>query len=110
MKIVTDSTPVEEPKDPDKCNVFSLYKLFADESQLADARERYLKGGTGYGQFKKELLEVIIEYFRPYREKRKIYENDHEEVRRILRKGADKTRIEAMKVLTKVRGAVGINY
>ncbi len=110
MKIVTDSTPVEDPKDPNTCNVFSLYKLFADESQLADARERYLKGGTGYGQFKKELLEVIIEYFRPYREKRKMYENDHEEVRRILRKGADKTRIEAMKVLTKVRGAVGINY
>jgi tryptophanyl-tRNA synthetase len=110
MKIVTDSTPVEDPKDPDKCNVFALYKLFADESHIADAHERYLKGGTGYGQFKKELLEIIIEYFRPYREKRKIYENDHEEVRRILKKGADKTRIEAMKVLSKVREAVGIDY
>lgn len=110
MKIVTDSTPVEDPKDPDTCNVFALYKLFADESQLADARERYLNGGTGYGQFKKELLEVMIEYFRPYREKRKIYEDDHEEVRRILKKGADKTRVEAMKVLSKVREAVGINY
>lgn len=110
MKIVTDSTPVEDPKDPDKCNVFALYKLFASESQIADARERYLKGGTGYGQFKKELLEIIIEYFRPYREKRKIYESDHEEVRRILKKGAEKTRVEAMKVLSKVRGAVGINY
>lgn len=110
MKIVTDSTPVEDPKDPDKCNVFALYKLFASESQIADARERYLKGGTGYGQFKKELLEIIIEYFRPYREKRKIYESDHEEVRRILKKGAEKTRVEAMKVLSKVREAVGIIY
>jgi tryptophanyl-tRNA synthetase len=110
MKIVTDSTPVEDPKDPDTCNVFALYKLFADESQLADARERYLNGGTGYGQFKKELLEIIIEYFRPYREKRKIYEDDHEEVRRILKNGADKTRLEAMKGLSKVREAVGINY
>ena len=110
MKIVTDSTPVEDPKDPDRCNVFALYKLFATESQIADARERYLKGGTGYGQFKKELLEIIIEYFRPYREKRKIYENDHEEVRRILKRGGEKTRVEAMKVLTKVREAVGIIY
>jgi tryptophanyl-tRNA synthetase len=110
MKIVTDSTPVEDPKDADKCNVFSLYKLFATESQLKDMTERYSKGGTGYGQVKKELFELMIEYFRPYREKRKRYENDHGEVYNILKKGADKTRNVAAVTLKKVRDAVGINY
>jgi len=110
MGIVTDSTPVDDPKDPTKCNVFALYKLFATDSQLADMKERYLKGGTGYGQAKKELLELIIEYFRPYREKRKIFENDPAEVRRIMKNGADKTREVAAVTLKKVKDAVGINY
>lgn len=110
MSIVTDSTPVEEPKDPSKCNVFALYKLFASESQLADMKERYRKGGTGYGQAKKELLELMTEYFRPYREKRKIFENDPAEVYRIMKKGADKTREVAVVTLKKVKDAVGINY
>ena len=110
MKVVTDSTPVEEPKDAEKCNVFALYKLFASESQLKDMAGRYSKGGTGYGQVKKELFELMIEYFRPYRENRKKYENDHAEVYNILRKGADKTRNVAAVTLKKVKDAVGINY
>jgi len=110
MKIVTDSTPVEDPKDPDKCNVFALYKLFAPADKIEYTKERYLKGGTGYGQFKKELVELISEYFKPYREKRKIYESDPEEVRRILKKGAEKTRVVAMETLERVREATGINY
>ena len=110
MKIVTDSTPVEDPKDKDKCNLFALYKLFASESQLNDMAERYSKGGTGYGQVKKELFDLIIEYFRPYRENRKKYENDRGEVYNILKKGADKTRSVAAVTLKKVKDAVGINY
>jgi len=110
MKIVTDSTPVEDPKDTDKCNVFALYKLFASESQLNDMAGRYSKGGTGYGQVKKELFDLIIEYFGPYRENRKKYENDHGEVYNILKKGADKTRNVAAVTLKKVKDAVGINY
>jgi tryptophanyl-tRNA synthetase len=110
MKIVTDSTPVEDPKDPDTCNVYSLYKLFASKSQLNDMREVYLKGGTGYGQVKKDLLEIMIEYFRPYRENRKRYENDKAEVYNIMRKGADKTRNAASVTLKRVKDAVGINY
>lgn len=110
MKIVTDSTPVEDPKDPAQCSVFSLYRLFASAAETENMKERYLKGGTGYGQMKKELLEILIEYFRPYRERRKVFENDPAEVCRILQKGADKTREAASVTLKKVREAVGLNY
>ncbi|MCL1864369.1 MAG: tryptophan--tRNA ligase [Spirochaetes bacterium] len=110
MKIVTDSTPIEDPKDPDKCNLFSIYKFFAADSMLSDMKERYLKGGTGYGQVKNELLDLLIEYFKPYRENRKQFENDHGEVRAILKKGADKARSVASITLKRVKEAVGINY
>ena len=110
MKIVTDSTPVEDPKDPDSCSVFALYRLFAGQSEVESMKERYLKGGTGYGQVKKELLEILVEYFRPYREKRSIFENDPAEVCRILKMGAEKTREAASVTLSKVREAVGISY
>jgi len=110
MKIVTDSTPVEDPKDPSQCSLFALYRLFAGASETEQMRERYLKGGTGYGQVKKELLEILIEYFRPYREKRALLENDPAEVYNILEKGAEKTRAAAAVTLDKVRKAVGISY
>jgi tryptophanyl-tRNA synthetase len=110
MKIVTDSTPVEDPKDPEQCSVFALYRLFASPADVEAMKERYHKGGTGYGQVKKELLEILVEYFRPYRERRSIYENDPAEVNRILKKGAEKTREAASVTLGKVREAVGLNY
>jgi tryptophanyl-tRNA synthetase len=110
MKIVTDSTPVEDPKDPAKCNLFAIYKLFADDSLLSDMKERYTKGGTGYGQVKKELLDLLIEYFKPYRENRKQFENDHGEVYSILKQGAEKARSAAAITLKRVKDAVGINY
>ncbi len=110
MKIVTDSTPVEEPKDPEQCSIFALYRLFASTAETENMKERYLKGGTGYGQMKKELLEILVEYFRPYKERRKVFENDPGEVHRILQKGAVKTREAASVVLEKVREAVGLSY
>ncbi|MHC4365325.1 MAG: tryptophan--tRNA ligase, partial [Planctomycetota bacterium] len=69
MRIVTDSTGVEEPKDPDKCNVLALLKLFAPEDELADWENRYRSGGMGYGEVKKRLAELMIDYFKPFREK-----------------------------------------
>jgi len=110
MKIVTDSTPVEESKDPDTCNVFALYRLFADKDMTADMRERYLKGGMGYGQAKKELFELMWNYFTPFRQKRKIYEDDPGEVINILKKGAEKTRKVAVETLDRVKNAVGLAY
>ena len=70
MKIVTDSTPVEDPKDPDKCNVFALLKLVASPEELADWDNQYRSGGMGYGHAKKRLAELVVEYFKPYRDKR----------------------------------------
>ncbi|MBN2402790.1 MAG: tryptophan--tRNA ligase, partial [Spirochaetes bacterium] len=83
MKIVTDSTPVEEPKDPEKCNVFALYKLFADNKKTEDMRSRYKQGGMGYGEAKKELFGIIWEYFKDAREKRKLLEKDKEKIHKI---------------------------
>jgi tryptophanyl-tRNA synthetase len=110
MGIVTDSTPVEEPKDPEKCNLFALYKLFAEKEKIENLRDRYLKGGTGYGEVKKELLGLIWEYFRPFREKRTALAGDIGEVRNILKKGAAKTKAAAAVTLEKVKNATGINY
>ena len=110
MGIVTDSTPVEDPKDPEKCNLFALYRLFADKEKIENLRDRYLKGGTGYGDIKKELLGLIWEYFRPFREKRSALANDIGEVKNILNKGAVKTRAKAAITMEKVKNATGINY
>jgi len=110
MKIVTDSTPVEDPKNPDACTIFTLYRLFADKDRIENLRDRYASGGTGYGEVKKELLGLIWEHFRPFREKREMYEKDRGEVINILKKGADKTRAVALPTLEKVKDAVGLNY
>ena len=72
MSIVTDSLGVDDVKDPDKCNVFALYRVFATPEQTAILRQKYLTphGGFGYGHAKTALLEVLTEYLRPYREAR----------------------------------------
>ncbi len=110
MSIVTDSTSVEEPKDPDKCSVFALYKLFASPDAVTDVADRYRKGGIGYGEVKKELVELIWNYFTPYRERRDELMKDQPYVRRALLEGADKARYHANKTLRKVRKSVGATY
>jgi tryptophanyl-tRNA synthetase len=108
MKIVTDSTPVEAPKNPDKCNVFALLKLVASPEELAQWEDKYRKGGTGYGEAKKRLAELIVEYFRPYRQKRTELENNLDYVRQLLVKGAQRARAVADKTLAEAREAVGL--
>jgi tryptophanyl-tRNA synthetase len=108
MRIVTDSTPVEAPKDPEKCNVFALLRLVASENELAEWQDRYRKGGTGYGEAKTRLVELLIEYFEPYRDKRKELENNLDYVREVLNKGADRARPVAHKTFEDVRKAVGL--
>jgi len=110
MSIVTDSTPVEEPKDPEKCTVFALYKLFAPADAVSEMAGRYRAGGLGYGEVKKELLELIWDFFAPYREKRAELVADPARVRKILLEGADKARYHAVKTLRKVRKRVGAAY
>jgi tryptophanyl-tRNA synthetase len=110
MKIVTDSTPVEGVKDPEKCNLFALYRLFAGPDAIETMRDRYLKGGVGYGEVKKELLGLIWEYFAPFRKKRDELRGDRGEVIRILAKGAEKTRAVAVKTMARVKEVTGLAY
>jgi tryptophanyl-tRNA synthetase len=110
MRIVTDSTPVEAPKNPQTCNLFALYKLFAEPAKTETLKERYLKGGIGYGEVKKELFGLIWEYFAPFRERRKQLQNNKGDIAAILKKGADKTRPIAQETLQRVKKAVGLDY
>ncbi len=108
MRIVTDSTPVEKSKDPDTCNVFALLKLFASTDELAEWDKKYRSGGTGYSDAKKRLAELLIEYFKPYRQKRTEFEKNPDYVRNVLADGASRARMVARKTLEEVRKAVGL--
>ena len=108
MRVVTDSTPVEEPKDPDKCNVFALLKLVASKDELAEWDAKYRNGGTGYGAAKKRLLELLIEYFAPYRAKREELEKNPDYVHKVLEDGAARANAIASETLKKVKKAVGL--
>jgi len=108
MRIVTDSTPVEDPKDPEKCNVFALLKLVASPEELADWDSRYRNGGMGYGEAKKRLAELTIDYFKPYREKRAELENNLDEVKAMLRQGGERAKAVARQTLDEARRAVGL--
>jgi tryptophanyl-tRNA synthetase len=108
MRIVTDSTPVEEPKDPDKCNVFALLKLVASPEELAEWESKYRNGGMGYGQAKKRLAELMIDYFKPFRQKRTELENNIDYVKEVLAEGAKRARTVAAKTLAEARKAVGL--
>jgi len=108
MRIVTDSTPVEEPKDPEKCNVFALLRLVASEEELAQWEKRYRQGPMGYGEAKKRLAELMLDYFEPYRAKRAELENKLDYVKEFLIEGAAKAKKVAGQTLEKVRNAVGL--
>ena len=108
MRIVTDSTPIEEPKDPEKCNVFALLKLVAAPDELAEWDQKYRSGGLGYGTVKKRLAELLIEYLKPYRQKRAELENNLDFVEQVLRNGAERASAVARQTLERVRSAVGL--
>ena len=108
MGIVTDSTPVESPKDPTKCNVFALYSLFASEGEKAALEQKYRSGGMGYGEAKKALLAKVNEHFSTAREKRKELASRPGEVEDILKAGARRAREEARATIRLVRSAVGM--
>lgn len=108
MSIVTDSTPLEEPKDPDQSNVYKLYKLFATPEEDQAMREKFLAGGYGYGHAKKELIEKIWNYFAPARERRQELEKNPDYVKEVLRRGAERAREKAAEVMNRVRERAGI--
>lgn len=108
MRIVTDSKTVADKKDPDRCNVFALYKLFAFKDKCDQAADRYRSGGIGYGEVKEELVELIWQYFTPARAKREQLQSDPAGVENILRQGAEKARKLIQGTLKKARMAVGL--
>ncbi|MFH7319734.1 tryptophan--tRNA ligase [Desulfurivibrio sp. D14AmB] len=110
MAIVTDSTPVEQPKDPEKCNLYNIYKLFAPPERLAEVHGLYVNGGAMYGKIKLELTEILWEHFRQARERRDQFLADPGSVREILRRGAVKAREKAAATLELVRQRVGLKY
>jgi tryptophanyl-tRNA synthetase len=110
MRIVTDPTPVEEPKDPDNCNVFQIYRLFLNKGQEEALRARYLAGGLGYGEVKQELFVAARDFFAPYTERRKALLADPDGIRAILARGAEKARYVANKTMRKVRKKAGLTY
>ena len=107
MAIQTDSTPLEEPKDPDTCNVFNLYKIIASEAQTAEMRKNYLGGNYGYGHAKQALYELLVEKYAKEREAYHYYMNNLQEVDAALEKGAEKARKVAKEVLERVRTKLG---
>jgi tryptophanyl-tRNA synthetase len=108
MQIVTDSTPLEAPKDPDNCNVFALLKLFLDAQEIADVAGRYRAGGYGYGHAKKLLASRINEQFADARARYSDLEAHPDTVRDILREGGRKARATAEATMERVRAAAGI--
>jgi len=108
MRIVTDSTPLDQPKDPSTCNVFALYKLFATETERAELEARYRVSGFGYGTAKKALFEKLWGYFEPFRKRREELQKDPAYVEAVLKEGAERARVEARKTLSAARRAVGL--
>lgn len=107
MGITTDSTPLEEPKNPDTCNVFTLYALLADETQVSEMRQNYLGGNYGYGHAKKALLELIVNRYAEARAKYDKLMSEPELIEEQLQIGAEKVRPIANEVLKRVRASLG---
>ena len=107
MGIKTDSAALEEPKDPESCNVFAIYTLLAPESSIQALREKYLAGGMGYGYAKQLLFELILYRFENERKQFDYYHQHPEEVHLALVKGAEKARKVASEVLLRVRDKIG---
>jgi len=108
MSIVTDSTPVETPKDPDTSTIVQLYALIASKDEVDEMREQFRKGGRGYGDFKKQLFEKLWDYFAPMRKRRDEILRHKDYVESVLAQGAQRANSIAGEVMKRVRQAVGL--
>jgi tryptophanyl-tRNA synthetase len=109
MSIVTDSTSVEAPKDPERSTIIQLYSLFASKREVEEMQERFRKGGSGYGDFKKQLFEKLWEYFAPMRKRRQEILGDKSYIESVLTRGAERANLVADQVMKRVRAAVGLH-
>ncbi len=109
MRIVTDSTPVEAPKDPEACTIFQIYRLVADTGRVAEMADRYRAGGAGYGAAKQQLFEAVWCFLEPFRRRRAELAGDPGFVAGVLRRGAERARAEAACTLAAARRAMGVD-
>jgi len=109
MSIVTNSQTVDEPKNPDTCSIFSLYKNFAFPGQISALRERYLAGGMGWGHAKQELFEVMNAHLSPLRERYTVLMQNPEVIHSALKEGGLKARVLAAAKITQLRKIIGID-
>nr|WP_321464706.1 tryptophan--tRNA ligase [uncultured Desulfobulbus sp.] len=110
MAIQTDATPVEEPKDPDTCNLYALLKLFASQEKMAEVHDLYVNGGAAYGYLKQDLFELINDHFSAARTKKKELLDNSDYLRQVLRQGAEKARAKASMTMDMVRERMGLKY
>ena len=108
MSIITDSLGLEDVKNPSSCNVFKIFKLLANESQIKEMESKYMKGGFGYGHAKNELLDLITEKFSKEREIYFKLMNQPEKIEQKLKEGSEKARKIASSVLLRVKNKLGI--
>jgi tryptophanyl-tRNA synthetase len=108
MSIVTDSKPIEAPKNAATSTIFQLFSLFGSKEETDEMREKFAKGGTGYGDFKKQLFEKLWEYFSPMRKRREEILGDKLYVDNVLMRGAERANQVAGEVMARVRAAVGL--
>ncbi|HEB49472.1 MAG TPA: tryptophan--tRNA ligase [Desulfobulbus sp.] len=110
MAIQTDATPVEAPKDPDRCNLFALLRLFAPPEKLAEVHDLYVNGGAAYGYIKQDLFELIRDHFAEARLRKKELLDNPDYLRQVLARGAEKARARAAETMDLVRDRVGLSY
>jgi tryptophanyl-tRNA synthetase len=108
MRIVTDSRPMEQPKEPGTDHLFQLFSLFADDAQRDAMAATYRRGGFGYGEVKKALADLAVEYFAEARGRRQDFESHPERVRQVLGDGAATARRKAAEVLLRAQRACGV--
>ena len=108
MRILTDSKTMDDPKDPDTCNVFALYKLFANQDECQGLADRYRSGGMGYGDAKKELWAKFESHFSPMRAKREDLQNNLDYVESVLSDGAERAKEKITPTLDSARIAMGL--
>jgi tryptophanyl-tRNA synthetase len=106
-QIVTDSTPLEDPKNPDICNAFAIYKLLASSEQVEKMRKKYTEGGYGFGHVKRDILELILDKYQKQRSLYSHYMENKDELDKVLNEGAKKARLTAVEVLNRVREKSG---
>jgi tryptophanyl-tRNA synthetase len=109
MRIVTDSKHPQDPKNPDKCNVYAIYKQFASADAVANMQIRYLEGGLAYSDIKQELFDLLEEIFRGPRENFKSFLNDRQYLDRTLARGAENARAISTPFMEEIRRKIGIS-